>query len=115
MKTQEKTDRWLIFRGIPAGLGKFARQLPDRAADRVAQIANSFPRWLGCARNPAHLQDRKKLQPGGKISDTSTASETLEIRRPAPRGAFRKSEAEFYPESSASLAFEPSNDLEDLA
>ncbi len=37
--------------------------------------------------------------------DTSRHSGTLPSRRPAPRGAFRKSEAEPYPEGSASLRF----------
>ena len=39
-----------------------------------------------------------------RIIDTSCRSATLSFHRPAPRGAFRKSEAESYPEGSASLA-----------
>ena len=42
-----------------------------------------------------------------RIVDTYRRSETLKVCRPAPRGTFRKSEAEFYPESSASLRFGP--------
>ena len=37
--------------------------------------------------------------------DTFEHSRTLPIHRPAPRGAFRKSEADLYPERSASLFF----------
>ena len=62
---------------------------------------------MGCvAPEPsAHDTARENLRLECNFFDTSADPETLKGCRPAPRGAFRKSEAELYPESSASLAF----------